>query len=214
MEISGRRFSKETCRCPRNERTHGQAQAGARKQEAAALARFGYKNKHDLSKLDINSNDFIELSIKTNINPTRLKHLHDKSLAFQKDEILITKEYTDPGADLDYVVHFDIEANYDPDVRSGAYSFGVQIQSQKTIGEPVKEIVSVYRSPGYNKAVRGNRGSYHMSNQAIDVMFNKTSPWKVARAAKQMRNKKVFKGGIGRYRHFVHIDTRGVNADW
>lgn len=82
------------------------------------------------------------------------------------------------------------------------------------IGAPIKEIVSVYRSPGYNKAVRGNRGSYHMTNQAIDVMFNRTSPWRVAHVARQLRADKVFKGGIGRYSHFVHIDTRGVNADW
>lgn len=82
------------------------------------------------------------------------------------------------------------------------------------IGLPVKEIVSAYRSPEYNKAVRGKSRSYHMSNQAIDVTFCKTSPWRVARAAKQLRDRRVFSGGIGKYHSFVHIDTRGVNADW
>ena len=82
------------------------------------------------------------------------------------------------------------------------------------IGLPVKEIISAYRSPEYNKAVRGKSRSYHMSNQALDVTFCKTSPWRVAKAARQLRAKKVFKGGIGRYSGFVHIDTRGFNVDW
>jgi hypothetical protein len=82
------------------------------------------------------------------------------------------------------------------------------------IGLPVKEIVSAYRSPDYNKAVRGKSRSYHMSNQAIDVVFHKASSWRVAKVAKQLRDRNVFKGGIGRYPGFVHIDTRGVNADW
>lgn len=82
------------------------------------------------------------------------------------------------------------------------------------IGLPIKEILSAYRSPEYNKAVRGNRGSYHMTNQAVDVVFNK-SAWRVAKTARDLRDKnKTFEGGIGTYRGFVHIDTRGKNADW
>jgi hypothetical protein len=81
------------------------------------------------------------------------------------------------------------------------------------VGLPVKEIVSAYRSPEYNKAVHGNIGSYHMTNQAVDVVFNKSS-WRVAKAARVLRDNKTFKGGIGTYRGFVHIDTRGKNADW
>jgi hypothetical protein len=29
-----------------------------------------------------------------------------------------------------------------------------------------------------------------------------------------MRKEGVFKGGVGRYPGFTHIDTRGSNADW
>lgn len=82
------------------------------------------------------------------------------------------------------------------------------------VGLPIKEIVSAYRSPEYNKAVRGKSRSYHMSNQALDVTFCKTSPWRAANAARQLRADKVFKGGIGRYSGFIHIDTRGFNVDW
>lgn len=88
-------------------------------------------------------------------------------------------------------------------------------QLANELGTPVKEIVSAYRSPEYNKAVRGNRGSYHMVNNAIDVTFHRTGAWRVARAAKHLRDKsRSFKGGIEAYSSFTHIDTRGYNSTW
>lgn len=82
-------------------------------------------------------------------------------------------------------------------------------------GTSVDEILSVYRSPSYNRAVRGNIGSYHMCNQAVDIRFNNMSSWKAAKTIRYLRDiENVFCGGVGRYRGFIHIDTRGVNADW
>ena len=83
------------------------------------------------------------------------------------------------------------------------------------VGTPLDEIVSVYRSPEYNRAVRGKSRSYHMQNQAIDISFKGTSSWRVAKAAKRLRDReKKFKGGVGTYSSFVHIDTRGKNTNW
>lgn len=82
------------------------------------------------------------------------------------------------------------------------------------IGVPIKEILSVYRSPEYNKAVRGNKGSYHMCNKAVDISFKNKSSWSVAKSTRKLRSNKFFKGGIGTYKRFVHIDTRGKNVDW
>ena len=82
------------------------------------------------------------------------------------------------------------------------------------LGEPVSEVVSVYRSPAYNATCPGAKShSYHMRNNAIDVRFT-TCPRKVSALAREMRGGGLFLGGVGCYPSFTHIDTRGNNADW
>lgn len=79
---------------------------------------------------------------------------------------------------------------------------------------PVEEIISVYRTPAYNARCPGAKSSsYHLRNNAMDVIF-KCPQGKVAAMARAMRSTGLFKGGVGRYGSFVHIDTRGSNADW
>lgn len=83
-----------------------------------------------------------------------------------------------------------------------------------TIGEPVDNVASAYRSPGYNSRCPGAKSrSWHLQNFALDLQF-KTKPSTVASVARRIREKGLFKGGIGRYSTFVHIDTRGQNVDW
>jgi Peptidase M15 len=79
---------------------------------------------------------------------------------------------------------------------------------------PVEQIVSAYRSPAYNARCPGAKSnSFHTRNIAIDVTFN-CAPGKVAAMARAMRATGLFKGGVGRYGGFTHVDTRGANADW
>lgn len=79
---------------------------------------------------------------------------------------------------------------------------------------PLDEVVSVYRSPRYNATCPGaKRESMHTRNLALDIRF-KASPGRVAAAAEKLRKKGYFRGGIGRYGTFTHIDTRGENVDW
>jgi hypothetical protein len=82
------------------------------------------------------------------------------------------------------------------------------------LGEPVGEVLSVYRSPAYNALCPGAKSnSFHVRNNAIDVRFN-SSPKKVALMARDLRKQGLFRGGVGRYSGFTHLDTRGDNADW
>ena len=82
------------------------------------------------------------------------------------------------------------------------------------LGTELKEVTSAYRCPSYNARCPGAKPrSYHQQNVALDLMFN-TSQTRVARVARELRNNGLFKGGVGRYSLFTHIDTRGYNADW
>lgn len=84
----------------------------------------------------------------------------------------------------------------------------------KAVGEPVSDLISVYRSPAYNAACPGAKSrSMHTQNLAVDVRF-RTSPRHVSNAARVLRMQGLFEGGVGRYSSFTHIDTRGSNADW
>lgn len=87
-------------------------------------------------------------------------------------------------------------------------------------------ILSSYRSPAYNAAVGGESASLHMQFRALDLTFSKGTPQEWHAAAKALRgtsfklpgNGGSFKwlGGIGLYlkSNFIHVDTRGYNANW
>ncbi len=85
-------------------------------------------------------------------------------------------------------------------------------------------ITSTYRSPAYNKAVGGEGNSFHMKFNAIDFQCSKITPLSLWRIARSLRGKRfdlradgatfIFRGGLGLYPTFVHIDTRGNDANW
>jgi hypothetical protein len=82
------------------------------------------------------------------------------------------------------------------------------------IEQPVAEIVSAYRSPAYNARCAGARsGSWHQANVAVDVKFAAAAST-VAQTARTLRSRGLFRGGVGRYSAFTHVDTRGQNVDW
>lgn len=85
---------------------------------------------------------------------------------------------------------------------------------QPLLAVPLVSVISAYRTPAYNAACSGSASqSCHMQNLALDLQFA-CSPSKVAKAAETLRAQGHFKGGIGRYPGFIHVDTRGHNADW
>jgi len=75
-------------------------------------------------------------------------------------------------------------------------------------------IASAYRSPAYNRAVGGVENSQHVQFRALDLVPLETSPHLLARRLHEMRRNRVFRGGIGTYRTFIHIDSRGKNNTW
>jgi hypothetical protein len=76
------------------------------------------------------------------------------------------------------------------------------------------EIISAYRSPAYNAHCEGAKArSWHQANVAVDVKFPSRAS-KVTAAARNLRERGLFKGGVGGYWNFTHIDTRGENTDW
>lgn len=82
------------------------------------------------------------------------------------------------------------------------------------LNQPVKEIISAYRSPAYNARCSGaKRGSWHKANVAVDVKFPVRASV-VSSSVRSLRSRGLFKGGVGRYSGFTHIDTRGQSVDW
>ncbi len=82
------------------------------------------------------------------------------------------------------------------------------------IGKPVM-LNSVYRNEAYNQAIGGVSGSQHKHFRAADFqVIGGGTPAQWARLLRDMRAEKLFQGGIGLYSTFVHVDTRGWNAEW
>jgi hypothetical protein len=85
-------------------------------------------------------------------------------------------------------------------------------------------LTSTYRDPDYNAAVGGEPNSLHKKFKAIDFVCAKGTPAQWASKLKSYRGDTFinpadkqpfqFRGGIGRYGTFVHVDTRGVDKDW
>lgn len=93
---------------------------------------------------------------------------------------------------------------------------------REELGAPMR-ITSAYRCPEYNRAVGGETQSYHLIFQALDVTCRLWNPASVAAKVRSLRGQRfrlpdgasfVFRGGVGEYPGFVHIDTRGKDANW
>lgn len=87
-------------------------------------------------------------------------------------------------------------------------------QLRELWGRPIV-LLSSYRSPAYNRAI-GDAApkSLHMQFKALDIAVSGKTPQQVFNQLMTWRDSGKFKGGLGLYNTFVHIDTRGSNATW
>jgi uncharacterized protein YcbK (DUF882 family) len=78
------------------------------------------------------------------------------------------------------------------------------------LGDKPIIISSGYRCRVYNKAINGAPNSQHMYGKAADIIMQGTDSSKVAAAAESIFQN----GGLGRYKDFTHVDTRGRKVRW
>ena len=71
-------------------------------------------------------------------------------------------------------------------------------------------VVSAVRCKRHNKAVGGAKGSKHMTGQALDLRPLNGDIRGLQLLAEQLNPD----GGVGFYKTFVHIDSRGRRARW
>ena len=83
-------------------------------------------------------------------------------------------------------------------------------EARHRLGKPLR-INSAYRSPAYNRAISGASKSVHVQGGALDLSG---SPATLHKILTQMRREGLFRGGIGRYKTFTHVDVSGRDADW
>lgn len=85
--------------------------------------------------------------------------------------------------------------------------------ARSSLQSPLR-VISAFRGEKYNEAVSGASGSYHTLFNAIDLAPVRIPARQLFDLLYSWREEEVFAGGLGLYRDFVHLDTRGVNSTW
>jgi hypothetical protein len=76
-----------------------------------------------------------------------------------------------------------------------------------SLGKVPVRVVSGYRCPKYNAKVCGAKNSQHLKGTAADIQVKGFKPVYVAIEAGMVEQ--FYKGGIGLYNTFTHVDVRG-----
>lgn len=84
-------------------------------------------------------------------------------------------------------------------------------EARKRLKAPIR-LTSIFRNEAYNRRVGGVRNSTHRMFSACDCVTANVA--QLYLVLLDLRREGYFKGGLGLYRSFVHIDSRGHNATW
>lgn len=83
------------------------------------------------------------------------------------------------------------------------------------LGEPLYISGSGYRTPEHNAAVGGAPESQHLTASAADISAKNKTPKQLAAVIEKLIKKgKLWFGGIGIYKGFIHVDIRKTKARW
>lgn len=83
------------------------------------------------------------------------------------------------------------------------------------IGEPLYISGSGYRTPAHNKKVGGAKQSQHLTANAADISAKNYTPKQLKAIVERLiKEGKLWFGGIGLYKGFLHVDCRQDKARW
>ena len=82
------------------------------------------------------------------------------------------------------------------------------------VDKPIK-VISGYRSPKYNRKIKGARRSQHLTASGADIKIKGMTPQEVKEVVEKLIKDGLMKqGGVGLYKTFLHYDVRGRKAPW
>jgi hypothetical protein len=126
----------------------------------------------------------------------QVKHFTAREFFFRGASDAVLKLNTDPPASLW------------PNMQATAKAAD---EARRRLKAPIR-ITSAYRNPVYNRRIGGVSNSTHVRFNALDLVC--AEPASLYLILLDMRREGFYKGGLGLYRSFVHLDTRGHNATW
>ena len=143
-------------------------------------------------------------------------------------ENLLSKIYDKtlfPNFSLKEILHGYIEEKIPAELEQNIFPTLTILQKIRTTLNVPIIINSAYRSNAHNILVDGKENSLHLSFNAIDFTPVGYTPAQISHLANEIMNKKFVSlcffnysmvtitpnlMGVGTYRNFIHIDTRGL----
>lgn len=84
-----------------------------------------------------------------------------------------------------------------------------ELQGIRNVFDATVKVNSACRCAKHNKVVGGKSSSQHLKGRAVDFTVTGISPFEVYNYVNN-----YWKGGLGKYDTFTHIDSRNRKARW